>query len=364
VISGEERYAYLTLAMVPGIGARRLEALLGYFGSAAAVLSATPSELKVVRGIGTAAGTAIKAAGLGDAYRSERKVAELGGGILLSGDPGFPSSLADIDEAPPALFYLGDSGLLAKPCVALVGSRDHTSYGSSVARNLSAGLVSGGLVVVSGMARGIDAIAQQAALDAGGATIGVLGNGLGVVYPAANRKLYDAVTRSGCLLTEFPPGERPSAGSFPRRNRLISGLCRVTVLVEAGERSGALITADAALQQGREVMAVPGPVTSPTSVGCNRLIQQGARPVLGARDILEEYGRSSGRTDPLADVTLSGDESKVMTALIRTTQTAQDLSLRLGWRISDTLVTLTSLEVKGLVVRDEGRLFRRALRET
>src|SRR5205814_3123241 len=157
------------------------------------------------------------------------------------------------------------------------------------ARLLAAGVASAA-VVVSGMARGIDAAAHAAALDAGGASVGVLGNGFGVIYPAANRALYDRMVARGCLITELPPGERPHAHTVPRRDRLVSGLAAATVVVEAAAGSGALITADAALDQGRAVLAVPGPITSPTSVGCNKLIQQGAKPVLGPGDILEELG--------------------------------------------------------------------------
>src|SRR5437870_9346604 len=145
------------------------------------------------------------------------------------------------------------------------------------------------------MARGLDAIAHDAALDAGGDSVGVLGNGFGVVYPAANRALYERMIAHGCLVTELPPGERPHAGAFPRRNRLISGLAGVTVVVEAAPGSGALITADCALEQGRSVLAVPGPITSPTSLGCNKLIQQGSKPALSAADVLEELGRTAGR---------------------------------------------------------------------
>ena len=177
--------------------------------------------------------------------------------------------------------------VFARAAVGIVGSRDHTSYGAEAARLLAAGVASAGAVVVSGMARGIDAIAHAAALDAGGNSVGILGNGFGVIYPAANRVLYERMVARGCLITELPPGERPHAGAFPRRNRLISGLAGVTVVVEAAPTSGALITADCALDQGRVALAVPGPITSPTSIGCNKLIQQGAKPVLTPGDILE-----------------------------------------------------------------------------
>lgn len=208
---------------------------------------------------------------------------------LLPDDALFPPQLREIPDAPTALFARGRLDLLACPAVAIVGSRDHSPYGADVCRMIAGAAARAGIAVVSGMARGLDAVAHQAALDAGGATIGILGNGLGVVYPAANRSLYERVGTEGLLLSEFPPGERPQAWSFPRRNRLISGLARVTVVVEAAHGSGALITGGAALDQGRDVMAVPGPITSRTSAGANALIRDGAEPLLEVADLLAHY---------------------------------------------------------------------------
>jgi DNA processing protein len=197
--------------------------------------------------------------------------------------------LREIPEPPPVLFARGRLELLDRPAIAIVGSRDHSPYGAEACRAIASHAAGAGIAVVSGMARGLDAVAHSAALDAGGATIGVLGNGLGVVYPAANSRLYERVGADGLLLTEFPPGDRPNAGSFPRRNRLISGLARLTVVVEAAAGSGAIITADAALEQGRDVAAVPGPITSPTSVAANRLIRDGATPILEPADLQSFY---------------------------------------------------------------------------
>jgi DNA processing protein len=215
------------------------------------------------------------------------------------------------------------------------------------------------LVVVSGLARGLDRVAHEAALEVGGGTVGVLGNGLGVVYPAANRKLYDRMAAAGCLLTEFPPGERPSAGSFPRRNRLISGLSRVTLVVEARGRSGALITADCALAQGKEVLAVPGPITSPLSIGCNRLIQHGAKPALGLRDVLEEYGQTF---DAAPASTLPSDltdaERGMLDVLGLGLEHVDEVAHRFGRPASETLAVLTSLEIRGLVSQEPGKIFR------
>jgi DNA processing protein len=208
----------------------------------------------------------------------------------------------------------------------------------------------------------LDRIAHEATLEAGGGTVGVLGNGLGVVYPAANKELYRRVASEGCLVTEFPPGERPNAGSFPRRNRVISGLARATIVVEARARSGALITADCALTQGREVLAVPGPITSPISLGCNRLIQHGAKPALGLRDVLEEYGQSFKDAPAAALPTnLSSDERQILDILDLGVDQVDDVAHRVGKPASHALAVLTSLEIRGIVVQEPGKVFRTAV---
>jgi DNA processing protein len=215
------------------------------------------------------------------------------------------------------------------------------------------------------MARGLDAVAHDAALDAGGGTIGVLGNGLGVVYPAANVRLYRQVAERGLLLTEFPPGERPTAGSFPRRNRLISGLARVTVVVEAAEGSGALITATTALEQGRDVMAVPGNITSPCSVGANRLIRDGAEPLLDAGGLLVHYPEvvlpAASRPPvarPLPDG-LTTEDRAVAELLGAEPVSLEELVGRSGRAPQDVLAVLCALEIAGVVEQLSGRRFRR-----
>jgi DNA processing protein len=190
----------------------------------------------------------------------------------------------------------------------------------------------------------------------------VLGNGFGVVYPAANRVLYERVAQEGCLLSEYPPGERPHAGSFPRRNRLISGLSLVTLVVEAREKSGALITADCALTQGKEVLAVPGPITSPLSVGCNRLIQHGAKPALGLRDVLEEYGQTVGDAPAVRlPSNLTDDERDILDILSLGVEQIDDVATRSGRAVAHSLAVLTSLEIRGLVTQEPGKLFRPAI---
>ncbi len=285
----ESRAAYVALALTPGIGTVRLAALLEYCQTPLGALSAPFEFLRTIPGISAAAATAISATSPDDGKRVLEAVDLMGATTILPGDPHYPDLLQHIPDAPTLLFAMGDLALLGRPAVAIVGSRDHSDYGAEVCLEVSTAAARAGLVVVSGMARGLDAIAHAAALDAPGTTIGILGNGLGVTYPAANRRLYERVAEAGLLLTEFPPGERPGVGSFPRRNRLISALAQVTVVVEAAEGSGTLITVGTALAQGKDVMAVPGLITSATSIGTNRLIRDGAEPLLVVDDLLRHY---------------------------------------------------------------------------
>ena len=362
VIDLAERHAYIALALVPGVGRARLSALLARFSTASAVLAAGRAELQAVTGISLAAATAIGTTTPDRGVRVLAELAELGGTALVPDDPLFPEPLKVIPDAPTLLFVLGKVALLDTPSVAMVGSRTHTRYGAEVCRHFASGVARCGVTVVSGMARGLDAIAHGAALDAGGGTVGVLGNGLGVIYPTANKALYDRVAKDGCLLTEHPPGERPNAGSFPRRNRLISGLSRATVVIEARDGSGALITADCALAQGREVLAVPGPITSPVSNGCNRLIQSGAKPALGLRDVLEECGVAY--SPDVASVSLpsglSDAERRVLDVLALGLEQVDDVAIRAAMSTADTLAALTSLEIRGLVTQTPGKIFHRA----
>lgn len=352
--------AYLTLALVPGIGRARLDALLRVFGSAQLVLDASQQDLRAVPGISPAAATAVGGASSDAARRVAARTARLGGVVLMPGDPRFPVMLGEIPAAPTLLFAQGDLALLDAPAVAIVGSRTHTRYGAEACRLFASGAARAGLVVVSGMARGLDAVAHTACLDAEGGTVGVLGNGLGVVYPSANRALYDRMVREGCLITEFPPGDKPSAGSFPRRNRLISGLARATLVVEAGKRSGALITADCALEQGREVLAVPGPITSPASAGCNRFIQTGAKPALGLRDLLEEYGLWDETAVASVPRNLTLLERRVLDVLDLGVELVDDIAERVHSSTAETLAVLTGLEIRGIVAQEPGKLFHRA----
>ncbi len=353
---------YITLALVPGIGRARLEILLATFGSAQKVLQASQKDLEDVPTVSRAAATAIRTADPCTGEKIRDRAELLGASVLVPTAEGFPPMLREIPDAPILLFALGRMDLLSADSVGIVGSRSHTRYGAGACRLLAGGVARVGLVVVSGMARGLDRVAHEAALEQSGGTVGVLGNGLGVVYPAANRALYERVAKEGCLLTEYPPGDKPHAGSFPRRNRLISGISSVTVVVEARERSGALITADCALTQGREVLAVPGPITSPLSLGCNRLIQLGAKPALGPRDILEEFGRTVGDA-PAASLSanLSDAEREILDILGLGLEYVDDVAARSSRGVGEALAVLTSLEIRGLVTQEPGKVFRLAM---
>lgn len=204
-------------------------------------------------------------------------------------DPEYPEYLKEIAQPPWVLYIKGDPSLLSEVCFAVVGTRKPTHYGKRVARRMGAEIASHGWAVVSGMAAGIDAEAHRGALEAKGKTVAVLGSGVDVIYPKHLRSLYAELVTKGAVCSEMPPGTTPHPGLFPQRNRIISGLSVGTLVVEAAERSGALITADFSMEQGREVFAVPGPITSEKSAGTNRLIQQGAKCVTGVEDILEEF---------------------------------------------------------------------------
>jgi DNA processing protein len=355
--------AYVALSLVSGIGRARMDALLARFGTAEAVVTAASNDLRDVPGITPAAATAIRGADRNAAERLLRRTSELGGVPLAPDDPRFPRALRAIPDPPVLLFAAGRLDLAERPAVAIVGSRTHTRYGAEACRYLAGGCARAGLVVVSGMARGIDALAHGAALDAAGGTIGVLGNGLGVVYPSANRALYGRMGKDGLLLTEFPPGERPNAGSFPRRNRLISGLSRATLVIEAREKSGALITVDTALAQGRDVLAVPGPITSPCSVGCNRLIQSGAKLVIGLRDVLEEYGIAVDQPVMDTPTTLTDAERRIWDALADEERHVDELAEKLDLAPGPMLSLLTGLELRGLIYRGPGSMYGKRSRE-
>jgi DNA processing protein len=366
-MTADEHRAYLTLALTPGIGWVRLGALRSRFGTWSGALAAPFALLRSTPAISAAAAAAVTRATTDVADRAEEATRALGGVVLVPSDTRYPGVLLHLPDPPPVLFARGRLDLLDPPAVAVVGSRRPTRYGQDMARAVAGGAAAAGLVVVSGMARGLDAVAHHAALDAGAGSIGVLGNGLGVVYPAANRGLYRRMAAEGLLLTEYPPGERPNAGSFPGRNRLIAGLARVTVVVEAALDSGALNTAGRALDQGREVMAVPGPVTSPTSAGTNALIRDGAGPWLESDDLLAHYPEvpadrraalRAGAGAAVVAARLRADLRRVFDLLGSEPRVADDLARRLDRSPAEVLALLSELELDGVVEARDGGFVR------
>ena len=355
--------------MVPGVGAARLKALLQAFRTPLGALSAPFEFLCSVPEISCACATAIHSTSIELGRETIRAAEEVGGRLILPEDPEYPDSFVEVDEPPPFLFARGDLTLLKLPACAIVGSRDHSPYGARVCRAIAGFAAASGVVVVSGMARGLDAVAHGAALDAGGKSIGVLGNGLGVVYPAANRALYERMSSSGLLLSEFSPGEKPTAGSFPRRNRLISALARVTIVVEAATGSGALITVEKALEQGKDVMAVPGPITSVVSVGTNQLIRDGAMPLLEPADLMQYFPELRLRAPSVAEIAVDGPaplpssltkpERELALLLGPEPLPLDEVAVRAGRQVNEVLALLSSLEIAGVVEQSPGRLFRR-----
>lgn len=359
----EERLAYIALALIPGLGARRLASLLSAFGSARDVLQAPREHLLAVEGINRPAASAILSPPLRDAAMLCDRAEEQGHQTVVPCDPAYPSLLRSIPDPPVLLFVCGRLDALDRPGVAIVGSRQHSRYGAEIAELMGRSAAQAGITVISGMARGLDAVAQSAALDAGGVSIGVLGTGLDIVYPPENRLLFDRMPIAGLLLTEHPPGDRGFRGAFPRRNRLISGLARVLVVVEAAEGSGTLVTVSSALEQGRDVLVVPGPINSPTSRGTNRLIRDGATPLLAPGDLLAAFGvaGTAGSVDVAAPAPcdLSPHEARTLAALSGTPRQVDEIAFAVGLPIGLVLATLLGLELGGLAEQLPGNSYRR-----
>jgi len=272
---------------------------------------------------------------------------------LSRSDPGYPPLLAAIHDPPPQIWLRGPAALelLAQPAVAIVGARACSSYGRAVARSLGRDLAAAGVVVVSGMARGVDGEAHRGALEAGGPTVAVLGCGIDRDYPAAHAELARRIAENGMIVSEYAPGVEPAPWRFPARNRIISGLSRAVVVVEARERSGALITVDFALDQGREVLVVPGEITSALSAGSNALLRLGAAPVLGADDVLEAIGVVVQRS---ASVELEGSVGAVLAALSDAPATADELARATGLPAAKVAALLVELELERRVSAEDG----------
>lgn len=363
----ESRHWLIALNVVRGLGGVLFSRLTRTFGSPERVFSVPLSQLKEVEGIGAVLSERIvKLEPETEVARELKRSEELGVSILTLEDPDYPRLLRMIDSPPPVLYVKGTLLPADGLAVAVVGSRHPTPYGRIMAERLCEDLVAAGLTIVSGMARGIDSVAHQSALKASGRTLAVLGSGLDRIYPPENRELSEKIAAAGALVSEFSLSTPPEPGNFPARNRLISGLALGTVVVEAAQKSGSLITAQHSLEQGREVFAVPGNANSPASAGANRLIQRGAKLVTSAEDVIEELPEPAkpflrpplgGRAQSAGD--LEGVEKQIYELLAQGHKHIDDLIIESHAEAGPVSAALASLELKGLVKQYEGKVFAR-----
>ncbi|MCC7422894.1 MAG: DNA-protecting protein DprA [Planctomycetaceae bacterium] len=356
----------LRLAMIPGVGPRLRESLLAALGSPAAILTAAREVLLQVEGIGPKlANSIIENRHPADARREWVECQARNIDLRLRGTPAYPPSLEKIPDPPSVLYVQGTLEPRDQVAVAIVGSRRCTAYGRRQAERLARGLANAGMTIISGLARGIDGCAHRGALAVGGRTIAVTATGLTKIYPPEHADLARDISRQGALVTESPLGQEPIKGLFPQRNRIISGLSLGVVLVEASRNSGALHTARHAMEQGRDVFAVPGPIDNLESEGCHDLIRDGAALVRGVDDILESLGplmkpvaMSPGEeVRSPRELTLNEPERLVLNAVTNDPQHLDNITRSCGIEVSRVSSTLLILEMKRLVRRLPGSLF-------
>ena len=367
--------AEVRLASVRGVGPLTRRRLIDAFGDAVNVLGASEQQLAAVQGVGPKLATSILEAP-DDSIASQEleEAAAWGIYVVRSEESSYPPRLRELYDAPAVLYCRGAIEASDERAIAVVGTRRATHYGLRQAERIASGLARAGVTVVSGLARGIDAVAHRAALDAGGRTIAVLAGGLMSIYPPEHKQLADSVADQGALLAESPPRMPPMSGSFPQRNRIISGASLGVVVIEAAERSGALITARHAAEQGRDAFAVPGPVDSAASQGCHRLVQEGAKLVTTVDDILEELESlplQGGSIAPFDAVTASSEsvdkspqlsemEKQLWDAVSEEPTPIDSVVEATELPVERVLATLSVLESRGVLRRVSGALICRA----
>ncbi|NLW56209.1 MAG: DNA-protecting protein DprA [Firmicutes bacterium] len=360
----KEALFWVAFNRAPGIGPKRFYKLLSHFGAARRAWEANEQELAGVLGKKLAA----ELLAFRQRYSLEEeaeRIEQAGCGLLLATDRAYPPLLKKITDPPPVLYYLGEFRPEDQMAVAVVGARRATPGGLATAAELAAALAQQGITVVSGMARGIDSAAHRGALQVhGGRTIAVLGSGIDRVYPPENKELMQEIATSGVVCTEFPPGTRPLPGNFPARNRVISGLSLGVTVVEAAQDSGSLITAEFALEQGREVFAVPGAIDRQGSRGPHRLIKEGAKLVEEVNDILEGLNLPFISPDELVTETATGEElspvEQKILQLLAEGEKHIDLLIRdSGLPVSTVNSALALMELKGLVLQAAAKTYRR-----
>lgn len=340
------------LSLLPGIGPARFRRILDHYGDPERAYRAPEAELERLGVDAKALPLLIERRRSLDLDREMERIERLGVRLLAADDSGYPRRLREIYNAPPILYVRGDLLPEDEQSLGVVGSRSPTTYGRELAARIVPELVRGGLTIVSGLARGIDSIAHHTALDAGGRTIAVLGCGIDVVYPAENRRLYERIPKAGGIVTEYPLGTKPDAYNFPARNRIISGLALGCIVVEAQATSGALITADYALEQNREVFAFPGRATDRGSAGCNRLIREGrAKLVTATEDILDELDLTVAvqQLEIKVAIPANDEEARLLALLSHEPVHVDDLSRQSEMAAYLVASTLMMLELKGNV---------------
>ncbi len=341
---------WVGLSLVPGIGPAKFRRLVESLGSPEAAWKARPALLAEV-GLDRRTIEALVAARVRvDLEREMEKLQRLEVTMLTLEDPDYPRPLRNIADPPPVLYLRGELLPGDELAVAVVGTRMPTVYGRQAAELFARGLAENGVTVVSGLAKGIDTHAHRAALEGGGRTLAVLGSGLDIIYPGENRKLAAEIAERGAVVSEFPLGTQPDGVNFPRRNRIISGLSLASLVVEAGETSGALITAEFALEQGRDVFAVPGNIFSPASRGPNRLISEGAKPACELRDLLEELNLETAveQREARGAIPESETEVAVLRCLGHEPLHIDEIRRAVCLPMAVVSSTLTMLELKGL----------------
>lgn len=358
-----EADARLALNALSSIGPANFHHLLNRFGSAADALAASAAALEETPGIGPKAAAQIVACDGARTAARERAIAEKEGvAIVTLLDDGYPNNLKMAHTPPPALYIAGEIRREDALAIAVIGTRSPSPYGRIAAENFTAVLAKRGLTIVSGMARGIDTMAHRAALAAGGRTIAVLGSGLDRCYPPENKDIFKQIAKSGAVISQFPFGAEPDKRNFPIRNRIISGLSLGVLVIEAGEKSGTMGTAYGALDEGREVFAVPGRIDSPKSIGCNRLLQKGAKLVISPDDVVGEFPpevraalAASGADG--AHAPLSPDAERIVALLKNGERHVDHLVEGSGMPSGVVLGILLEMELRGTVRQLPGKLF-------
>jgi DNA processing protein len=360
----DPRAYWVGLNLVKGIGSVRFRMLLEAFGDAQSAWGAS-SEAWLQVGLSQKVADSFQRVRKGVSLDQVwERIQNLGVSVLTWEDEAYPRRLKEIDQPPPVLYVRGTLIPEDEWAVAIVGTRRLTAYGRQVAEEVATTLAHNGVTVVSGLARGVDSIAHQSALNAGGRTLAVLGNGVDQVYPPENRRLADQVMAHGALVSDYPLGTQPDGINFPPRNRIISGLSIAVIVVEAGETSGALITATFAAEQGRDVFAVPGNINAPQSKGTNRLIRDGAQPLLGPQDVLEALNLTRVTEHQAVRVALPADpvERRLFQLLSQEPMHVDEIRSQTDMPIAAVSAALAMMELKGMV-RQVGGMNYVAVRE-